>query len=184
MTQKETQIQQAVKKQLSIHPKSTLIDIYKSFFQGAFGPGHMIESREAALDYLKYELKTAVDYDTLLWQETGHQQRYYRINLRLIKDGIIPIDTLLTAFVESANTAQPPSIEEWKNEWAEILKVIEELDLQMVDFAVDKQTLEKLLAQNKIVLHHSKVYSELYQPHYRIINKNHFDRLLKLITGE
>ena len=39
---KEELIREAVLNELKFHPKATLIDIYKNFFQGAFGPAHMI----------------------------------------------------------------------------------------------------------------------------------------------
>jgi len=131
----------------------------------------MISSRKAALDYLNYELKTAAEFDTLLWEHAGYRNRYYRINLSLVRDGIIPIDTLLTAFVESANQADPPALEDWKKEWSFILQAIEKMDLPINGFEEDRLKIEKLFAENKAAAHHSRIYKELYHPHYRIVNK-------------
>ena len=39
-------------------PKSTLQDLYKSFFQDRFGPGHIIADEASAMRYLQYELAT------------------------------------------------------------------------------------------------------------------------------
>ena len=161
-----------------------LIDIYKSFFQGAFGPGHMIKSRQAALDYLDYELKTAAAYDTIIWQETGYQERYFRVNLSVVKDDLIPIDTLLSAFVESANEAKPPALEIWKQEWKIILRSIEKMGPQIAGFEDDKIKIEKLFAENKAAAHHSNTYRELYHPHYRIVNKTWHRKLRHLIAKE
>ena len=101
-------IKKAVIEELTIHPKATLIDIYKFFFLGAFGPGHMIKDRQSAVDYLNRELQTAAKFDTLPWQAVGYEKQYYRLNLRLVKNGLICKDSLIEAFVQSANSARPP----------------------------------------------------------------------------
>ena len=52
----ENEIKKSVKFQMRNYPESTLQDIYKNFFQDAFGPGHLIEDAEASLNYLQIEL--------------------------------------------------------------------------------------------------------------------------------
>ena len=170
----ESRIREAVNLELHYYPEATLLDLYKNFFQDAFGPGHIISDSSSALDCLKKELDEAKQFNTVQWQPLGYHHNYYRVNLSLVKNKKLPFDLLFNAFLESANSASPPSIEGWKKEWNYIIQVIESMDLEIKDYEEDKQYLEQLLAQGKYVIHHSKIYSELYFPHYRIISRRFF----------
>ncbi len=174
-----TAIKSAVKDELQRYPQATLLDLYKFFFQGAFGPGHLIPDAEAARRYLEEELRTSTSFDTVRWQPVGHQGKYYRLNLSLVHEGGISPQTLLTAFVESANAASPPSLEEWRKEWQMILAVVEGMQLNLADFANDKLELEKNLAGGKVIGHHSAAFEKSYHPHYRVVDKKHFEALLR-----
>ena len=46
----------AIEMQLVTYPESTLQDIYKSFYQEHFGPGHIISDTASARRYLMREL--------------------------------------------------------------------------------------------------------------------------------
>lgn len=174
---RKAQIRQAVQEELRVHPRATLIDLYKSFFQGAFGPGHMIPDRAAAWRYLETELQNSATFDSVLWQPVGERQQYYRINLKLVKEGVIPAEACLEAFVQSANSAKPPTLEEWRREWQTIVSVIEEMNLAISNFDEDKNLLQQKLEKGEIVGHHSETYKKLYEPHYRVVSKSHFEDL-------
>lgn len=170
-------IRSAVAEELRLHPRATLLDLYKFFFQGAFGPGHMIPDREAARRYLASELQNSVTFDSVLWQPVGDQKQYYRINLKLIKDGFMPAEACLEAFVQSANSAKLPSPEEWRREWRMIVSVMEEMNLAIPNFDVDKDMLAQKLETGEFIGHHSEIYEEYYHPHYRIVSRQHFQDL-------
>jgi len=176
-TQKE-KIAEAIQNELKLYPKATLIDLYKNFFQGAFGPGHMIENSQMAVDYLDNELKNATEFDSVKWQPVGYNEKYFRVNLSLVIDSTISKNELVEAFVESANKAEIPSLESLKDEWSMILKVIEEMNLNLENFEEDKAALEAMLKDGKTVVHHSEAFNKFYHPHYRIISKNHFEKLI------
>jgi outer membrane protein assembly factor BamB len=177
-------ISNALKEELRRHPQSTLMDIYKFFFQGAYGPGHLIDNPQSALNYLNDELQNSTEFDSVLWQEVGYQKDFYRINLILIREGEISTEDLLTAFVESANTAITPTLEMWKKEWRVILGIIEDMNLSMPGFARDKNTLEKSLINGEVVAHHSKIYLDTYHPHYRVVSEKYFRQLISLEKTE
>jgi hypothetical protein len=172
-------VQTAAREELQRYPQATLLDLYKFFFQGAFGPGHLIPDAEAARQYLEEELRASTSFDTVRWQSVGHQGRYYRINLSLVYDGSVSSQTLLAAFIESANGASPPSLEEWREEWQMILGVIENMALDLPDFERDKNALAQRLAEGKTMGHHSETFEQLYQPHYRVVDKEHFKALVR-----
>lgn len=168
-------IERAVVNELERYPEARLQDIYKNFFQDAFGPGHLIPDTTHAGQYLNYELQKPIS-DTLKWQALGPSNDYYRINLLLVKQGVLPRNILLEAMVESAPLARNPDIETWKIEWQNIITVIEKMNLQISDFESDKNEIEHTLSKGEYVIHHSDFYNKTYQRHYRIIHKTVFHR--------
>jgi hypothetical protein len=174
-------IQSAVEIQLKHYPKSTLQDIYKSFFQDEFGPGHMAPDSAGAAGYLEYELAGMSSRKDYTAEPCGTGEHFYRVPLDLVKDGIIPQEAFLSAFLQSAKVFKQPDIGAWKPKWAGILAEIREMDLDLPGFEADKKMLEEMLDSGEYVVHHSQVYTEAYDPHYRIMSKAAWDKLnLKL----
>lgn len=173
--QNESQIKKAILSELNRYPEAHLRDIYKNFFQDAYGPGHLIPDTTQAGKYLNVELKKPIE-DTVTWQAIGPANDYYRINLQLVKDGILPRDVLLKAMVESAPLARNPDIETWKKEWQKTLSVIDELNLQFPNFEKDKQLIDSTLSKGEVTVHHSEHYKNTYKRHYRIVHKTVFRR--------
>lgn len=168
-------IEKAIISELKYYPEARLRDIYKNFFQDAFGPGHLIPDTTRAGNYLNYELQQPIG-DTLTWQAIGPENDYYRINLQLVTEGILPRSVLLEAMVESAPLARNPDMETWKKEWETAINVMEKMNLQIPDFENDKKEIEALLERGEYVMHHSEHYNKTYQRHYRIIHKSIFNR--------
>jgi len=177
-------IEKNVQLELTLHPNATLLDLYKNFFQGEFGPGHMITSKDAAAKYIKEEIKNVQYYDTVLWQPVGYKELYYRINLSLIKDRKIDMEELLVAFTENREKSDKMSLSEWKDEWIFILKIIEKLNLKLQDFETDKMKIMKNLENGNIIGHHSETYLKTYHPHYRIVSKENFIKLYKMVNNK
>lgn len=171
----EKEIKNAVLSELKLYPEAHLRDIYKNFFQDAYGPGHLIPDTTHAGKYLNTELKQPIK-DTVKWQAIGPENNYYRINLNLVKEGVLPRNVLLEAMVESAPLARKPDIETWKKEWENTLSVIEKMNLDIPGFEADKKAIEDILSEGSYVMHHSDHYKKTYQRHYRIIHKSVFER--------
>ncbi len=174
---KEELIQKAILEELQLHPRAQLVDIYKFFFQGVFGPGHIISDQKSALKYLQNEFQSSTEFDSVLWQQVGYKIRYYRISLKLVKEGTIPEEKYFNAFIHSADTSKIPSIKEWWKEWNFILSVIDEMKLVIPNYEDDKSGLDKMLSEGKVLVHHSDIYRKLYHPHYRIVDKENFEKL-------
>ena len=171
----EDRIKKAILAELNYYPEAHLRDIYKNFFQDAYGPGHLIPDTTHAGEYLNVVLKEPIE-DTVTWQAIGPSNDYYRINLQLVKKGIIPRNVLLNAMVESAPLARNPDIGQWKREWQKTLDVIDELDLQFPNFEKDRQLIDSTLSKGEVTVHHSEHYKQTYKRHYRIIHKSVFER--------
>lgn len=173
---KEDSIRMAVERQMKDYPRSTLRDLYKNFFQDRFGPGHIIADTVAAGKYLRTELASCDTIHGRIYEPTGYEGNFYRVNLSVIKEGIIPYHTYFDAFVNSVNGIEAISVEEWGKEWDEIESVIDNMKLHLPDYEQDKREISKLLQSGKYVMHHSRIFNEAYDPHYRIIEKSIFEK--------
>lgn len=169
---REKKIREYINAELKYHPEARLVDLYKNYFQDAYGPGHLISDTTKAGAYLDWELKQSDWTDTLLVQPLGIYHDYYRINLVLVKNGTIPRDTLLLGLLESAPLARKPAIEDWKKEWAEVLHIIKEIKPVLPDIESDEMLIDEVLNKGDVVMHHSKHYEGTYHPHYRIIHRS------------
>ena len=175
-------IRQSVVRQLERYPHSSLRDLYKTYFQDRFGPGHIIADEKAADNYLRYELENAATMEGDDYEPTGYEERFMRVNLSVIADGRVPYDKYLSAFVRSVNGIEPITIEQWREEWKVIDEVINEMNLNLPDYEADRAEIWALLERGEYVMHHSKLFEQHYDPHYRIIEREIFQReILPLI---
>ena len=162
-------VETAVSTQLERFPESRLQDLYKSFFQDRFGPGHLIADRESALRYILTELAEA---DTLMGPKTelcGWQGNYVRVNLSVIPEGQMTADEMVEALMASAKEVTKDDIERWKTEWVQIEAIIEKSHPNLPDLAEDKAKIKELLNAGQYACHHNPAYETAYHPHYRII---------------
>ena len=142
-------VRSAIERQLVTYPESTLQDIYKSFYQEHFGPGHIISDTASARRYLMRELSEMGKTQSPYFEPTGSQGDYVRVYLSAIADSLITAERLLDAFIRSANFF--------------------ETDLPLLTEA----------ARNNQAVHHSSRYNEAYHPHYRIVERGIFEIELK-----
>lgn len=168
-----------IRKMLREYPQSTVQDIYKSFFQDRFGPGHLVADTAAARKYLRTEIEKMGTSSLPYYEPAGAGKNFYRVNLSLVKEGVVSEDIFFSAFLESAAKIKFPTIEEWSAEWNEILRYI---PTDIENYSADKCRIDSLLATGNYVCHHSRRYNVAYHPHYRLIDKQVFEsRLLPLI---
>ena len=169
-------LRMALEFQLATYPQSTLQDVYKAFYQEHFGPEHMISDTVAVRNYMDHELSAmGVERGGLYYEAIGLNGDYVRVYLMAVKDGLITADELLQAFIDSAAARQEPTME-WSTKWNAIIEVIDEIKPGFG--ASDREMLLKA-SQEKQAVHHSKIYNETYHPHYRIVERNIFELLLK-----
>lgn len=176
------QIELAVRTLVSEYPEATLQDVYKSFYQERFGPGHMIPNVENARNYLMSEMEQAYENIGAYYEPTGSEGKYVRIYLNAVADGKISAQQLLDAFVESANYVKPRS-DKWADQWTNIVRVIEEKELP-VKMNEELKLLLKGCSEQDEAVHHSETYEKAYRPHYRIVERNIFEQQLKPLLKE
>lgn len=184
-TGQEATIRKVVERQMNIYPRSTLRDLYKNFFQDRFGPGHILADTAAAGRYLRSELESRNAWQGPIYEPTGYEGNFYRLNLSVITTGVIPYELYFDAFVRSVNGLKPMPVEEWIGEWRTIETVIARMNLQLPRYEEEKREIEALLQSGKYAMHHSRDFVEAYDPHYRIIEKTIFENeLLPLINSK
>lgn len=168
---------------MQIYPKSRLLDIYKSCFQGFMGAEHLVSDRQSVKAYLDEEIAATSLDDLMPWyyEPCGPDSCYYRVSIRLVKEGIITENQLLDAFVRSANTRKRPSVSSWSEQWHKIIGTIDQMKLDLSHYQEDKHFIDSILSIGKYAISHSPEYREAYHPHYRIVERNIFEREIKPI---
>ena len=170
-----------VNRQMQAYPKSRLLDIYKSCFQDYMGAEHLVSDRQRVKAYLDEELNTTSLDDLMPWyyEPCGIDSNYYRVSIRGVKESLVSEDLLLNAFIQSANTEKRPSVESWSKRWHKIIGTINQMKLDLPNFQEDKQFIDSVLSVGKYAISHSPDYREAYHPHYRIVERNIFEREIK-----
>ena len=170
-------VRSAIERQLTTYPESTLQDIYKSFYQEHFGPGHIISDTASARRYLMRELSEMGKTQSPYFEPTGSQGDYVRVYLSAVADSRITAEQLLDAFVRSANSRQKPVVS-WMEKWQAIISIIQANKIELKGFETDLPLLTEA-ARNNQAVHHSRRYNDAYHPHYRIVERSIFEIELK-----
>lgn len=183
-----TAIDEAIKWQMESYPQSTLKDLYKNFFQDAFGPGHLKSSAPDAEDRMRNsilsECESIKDEKSAcgLYEKTGYHGRFYRVDLSVLTDEMVPFDTFFEAFSQSAERFSLPEVSVWSKEWSVIQDRVEILYPNLPDFSKDKKEISEILERGEYASHHSDAYDKAYHPHYRLIEAGIFkERILPLL---
>lgn len=171
-------IKDALNYQIENYPISQYRDVYKNFMQDFFGPGHLLNDTSASGKYLRSELAEFEVMEGPDYEPTGYQGNFYRVNLRLIQDGIIPYNVFFDTFVNSVLGITPPDNKIWMNIWNQIDQVIKDMDIHFENEKADRQALAEQFAKNNFIAHHSKAFDENVNFHYRIISKDNFNNII------
>ena len=175
---RQPDVTQTIDRQIAHFPHSTLQDVYKSFYQDHFGPGHMINDTAAFRAYSASELAIAAtdEVPNPYYEPVGANGRFVRVYLRCVCEGLISEQLLLEAFLRSTQAKQATS--SWLNEWQTLVAQMEQANLILPNWEEDKIALLEAARANAAV-HHSEQYRNAYHPHYRIIERTIFENEIK-----
>lgn len=172
----------ALRYQRENYPAAQLTDVYKNFFQDYFGPGHILSDLSKSKAYLDFELADTTAFEGPLYEPTGAEGNFYRVNLSVIHDGKVPYDTYFDAFVRSVNGIQPPEPQQWIDTWSFIDGIIRSNGYTYNDEKSDRELINEKLSSQDFVIHHSQAYDDTYHFRYRIIARDIFiNEILPLI---
>jgi len=169
-------ITELIKSEFELHPEAQLKDYYKLFFQGTFGPGHIISNRYSAKEFLKNELEKSSIFEETDYQDISYINDFYRVNINVINKGIISFDDFLDAFFKSAKIEKEISYKGWLMDWKNIEQQIIIMKIPIENIEEQSTKLWKII-ENKQLVSHSSIYRTAYSPHYRLISSEQFQRL-------
>ena len=180
----------AIDAQLRQYPETRVTDIYKNFCQDNLGPGHLIPNPESAREYLLSELQEyREDLDSARYDKpvpryipVGDRHNYVRVDLSVVLDGLVDEETLLDAFVRSANEGRVLPEKDWIRKWQKVASVIRRRFPDIPGAEADLAELNSLIGEGNLIMHHSDAFSKAYNPHYRIVARDIFEKdLLKFL---
>ena len=102
-----------------------------------------------------------------------------RVSLRAVKENLVSEDLLLDVFIRSANSDKRPTVDSWDDRWHEIIGTIDQMGLNLPHYQQDREFIDSILNIGKYAISHSPEFREAYRPHYRIVEKEIFEREIK-----
>ena len=166
------------------YPDSQLADVYKSFYQDNFGPGHLLGDTVAARRYFNAELADTANWNGPKYEFTGEGNNFVRLNMDLVRKGIIPSEAYFKAFQNSIGRVDKPSDDFWIFEWAQIDGIIKEKGYHFVNEESDRELIKEKLISRNFPIHHSDNFNNNYNFHYRIISLPEFEKLKERYLNE
>ena len=169
-------IKRAVERIMTVYPGSTLKDIYKSCFQDVYGPAHLIADPAVARKGIEDEIAAAKTFGGPMYESTGLEGNFYRVNLGLVANGTITIDTLMDALLQSCQMGHEIPVGRWAARWEEILRVIEQmgLDKTLPQYEADRDLIAANLQRGDFRGDHSERFARESGYHYRIVHRDLF----------
>ncbi len=166
--------------ELTLHPKSQLVDIYKFLNQASFGPTHMTPDMQVIRNCIIQEFMTIIpDFITEPIQDIGNGKGFVRVNLNSIQ--AYPNKDFaaekLTELILESRVQQIDTPNTWNDIWQFSLPTVLEL---INPSESDVQLIEKLI-KDDLLPHHSEIYRQSYTPHYRVIHHTKIEEFMKLI---
>ena len=107
----------------------------------------------------------------------GWRGNFVSINLKAVKEGKITATELADAFMASVVEVRNEDIICWQAEWADIERAVKEEYPTLEGFKEDSAAIANMISDGKYVVHHSKIYNQTYNPHYRIVSRKEYNKL-------
>lgn len=159
------------------YPQAQLVDIYKSFYQDNFGPGHILGDSVAAKRYFLSELADTTKWGGPEYEFTGEGKNFVRLNMNFVKKEIIPADEYFEAFQNSLGRVEKPTDEYWISEWNQIDSIILQKEYHFINEENDRAFITEKISSRNFPIHHSDNFNNNYNFHYRIISLPEFEKL-------
>jgi hypothetical protein len=154
-------------------PEMELRDLYKLLYQGRFGIGHLIASREGARDYLLEEMASLQNAAAEpLLESCSPDGRMVRVNLRPFLRHSLDPEKLLDAMMETARLTVPDSAA-FRSDWdgAGALIKAGKLPFDPAEYA---RFTREMRERGFPPVHHSEGYSQACHPAYRVVLRKDF----------
>lgn len=160
------------------YPEAQLCDVYKFLFQDVYGPGHIIRNAADCARNIVEEMDNMQLSDTLFpdYEYAGLEGNYVRVNLRVVKEGRVPLQHFSALLVQSAEISDPMPLSDWKERWQSLLVLLRRTDPQPHQFEADAAAIQAVLDSGHYAFHHSARFNQAYRPHYRLFRRDLFEK--------
>lgn len=165
-----------------LFPKATLIDYYKLFFQGTFGPGHIIDDRESAYQALLSEYTGSSRSELPFVQDISFINPYCRISLEVIEKQMLSVEEFTDILMGSCHVLTPITPVEWNEAWQDIQEILFVILPKLHDKKLVTLIHEQSYGDRIPIFRHSDTFRNSYNPHYRLIRKDLIPNYIKLYT--
>lgn len=130
-----------------------LKDYLKQIYQSEFAGGHMIESKENSLEFLRKEFQSIENNNSILYEYIS--DNIVRLNIKPAID-IYGYEAVNNLFYESSKLDRTTSL--LKNKCSALTSIL------------DSNNCIQDFLENPKPTHHSDLYRKCYNPHYRVID--------------
>ena len=165
------------------YSQGQIADIYKSFYQDTYGPGHLLGDSVSAKKYFMEEISDSAEWGGPDFEYTGNGQNFVRVNMDLVRKGVIPAEVYFDAFKGSLGQVEKPADEVWIEKWTQVDSIINAKDYNFINEKEDRALIKEKMKSRKFTMHHSDNFNRIYNFHYRIISVPQFkilyDKYLK-----
>ena len=169
--------QSIIQAHISRYPLIQIEDLYKLAHQAAMGSEHAVMDIQSARDWLSHELENMVSISTdPLFDEISADGQIMRVHLKPYVERSGDPEILLQAFVSTANEYKG-SLEKFKRYWMRIEQLAESGE---INFQPDKlrNFNFKMDSLGFPAIHHSPQYEKAYNPHYRVVAREHVHQII------
>ncbi len=176
--QKRERIRALIIKEAKIHEKAQLIDYYKLFYQSIFGANHIVSDRVSIGLQIEKEINFPFMNSSDPIMDISLEKKIYRFPLHFIVDGKISVSVIADSFYNTVLRSGKAGFSGWEKLWE---KIKEEINRLGISDNFDDKTTEEFntgLKKGEEILHHSRIYHENYNPHYRIIDETGMEKIL------
>lgn len=169
------ELRQIIQAELAEHPQARNADLYKLLHQACYGPTHILPDPEAIAAGIRRELLSPQTQSSPLFQDIGCGRAFVRLNLITFANRE-PKDLrtgkehqqilLLTQCILASRLEGAYTLKDWRQIWEQARPLV----LEDISPAPSESELIKACLNTGSIPSHSDEYSELYQPHYRVIH--------------
>jgi hypothetical protein len=155
-----------------LFPKANLVDYYKLFYQGTFGPGHIIADRQTAYEALLKEIESCHATELPFLQDISFINPYCRVSLEIIEKKMIEPEVFFDLLLESCKVVHTLSPIEWNEAWQDLEDILFQILPKLNEPKLIKMIHDNLYGDRIPMIRHSDNFRKTYNPHYRLIRKD------------
>jgi hypothetical protein len=179
LAQDTQDVKTLLEEEAALHPMILARDVYKMFYQAAFGVEHLLTDTAGTARYLERELASVVADSSAepLLERISPDGRMVRVNLQPFKRLNLPPGMLVKAMFESAAETRPDT-GLFRTCWNAFVALVRDSTIAAPPDMVEWE--DRVQRGELHAVHHSPAYAGANSPAYRVVRR---DVILPLLTA-